>query len=63
MRSDEALGKSEPARLAAGPSDAGPTAHAELLQERLLLRTLIDNLPDAIYVKDAACRKTLVPVE
>jgi PAS domain-containing protein len=49
--------------LAAGPSDAGPTAHAELLQERLLLRTLIDNLPDAIYVKDATCRKTIVPVE
>jgi sigma-B regulation protein RsbU (phosphoserine phosphatase) len=32
---------------------------AELLKERLLLRTLIDNLPDAIYAKDAAGRKTL----
>jgi sigma-B regulation protein RsbU (phosphoserine phosphatase) len=31
----------------------------ELLKERLLLRTLIDNLPDAIYAKDAAGRKTL----
>ena len=28
-------------------------------RERSLLRTLIDNLPDAIYAKDAACRKTL----
>jgi PAS domain S-box-containing protein len=32
---------------------------AELLKERLLLRTLIDNLPDAIYAKDPAGRKTL----
>ena len=32
---------------------------AELLKERLLLRTLIDNLPDAIYAKDAAGRKTM----
>ncbi len=30
-----------------------------LARERLLLRTLIDNLPDSIYAKDAACRKTL----
>jgi PAS domain S-box-containing protein len=28
-------------------------------RERLLLRTLIDNLPDAIYAKDAAGRKTM----
>jgi len=27
--------------------------------ERLQLRTIIDNLPDAIYSKDLACRKTL----
>jgi len=33
--------------------------NAELFQGRLLLRTLIDNLPMAIYAKDAACRKTL----
>jgi len=32
---------------------------AELLKERLLLRTLIDNLPDAIYAKDNAGRKTM----
>jgi PAS domain S-box-containing protein len=30
-----------------------------LHRERSLLRTLVDNLPDAIYVKDAAGRKTL----
>jgi PAS domain S-box-containing protein len=33
---------------------------AELSQERLLLRTLIDNLPDGIYAKDTAGRKTMV---
>jgi PAS domain S-box-containing protein len=32
---------------------------AELLKERLLLRTLIDNLPDAVYAKDASGRKTM----
>ncbi len=31
----------------------------ELSQERRLLRTLIDNLPDCIYAKDAAGRKIL----
>lgn len=30
-----------------------------LARERLLLRTLVDNLPDCIYAKDAAGRKTL----
>jgi diguanylate cyclase (GGDEF)-like protein/PAS domain S-box-containing protein len=30
-----------------------------LAQERNLLRTVIDNLPDRIYVKDADCRKIL----
>ena len=35
------------------------SAEAELRYERGLLRTLIDNLPDAIYVKDSACRKTI----
>jgi PAS domain S-box-containing protein len=33
--------------------------NAELFQGRLLLRTLIDNLPAAVYTKDAAGRKTL----
>ena len=33
--------------------------NAEIFQERRLLRTLIDNLPFAIYAKDTACRKTL----
>jgi sigma-B regulation protein RsbU (phosphoserine phosphatase) len=32
---------------------------SELTQERRLLRTLIDHLPDAIYVKDLAGRKLL----
>ncbi len=32
---------------------------AELSKERLLLRALIDNLPDAIYAKDATGRKIL----
>ncbi len=32
---------------------------AELSRERLLLRTLIDNLPDCIYAKDTAGRKTM----
>ena len=32
---------------------------AELSQERRLLRTLIDNLPDCIYAKDTAGRKIL----
>ncbi len=34
-------------------------AEESLQRERILLRTLIDNLPDAIYVKDAQCRKTV----
>jgi PAS domain S-box-containing protein len=34
-------------------------AEAALAAERTLLRTLVDNLPDAIYVKDVAGRKTL----
>jgi two-component system cell cycle sensor histidine kinase/response regulator CckA len=34
-------------------------AEQALRYERNLLRTLIDNLPDAIYVKDSACRKMI----
>ncbi len=35
-------------------------AEEALEQEHILLRTLIDNLPDAVYVKDSAMRKILV---
>jgi len=38
----------------------GQMAIANLLNERLLIRTLIDNIPDSIYSKDLECRKTLV---
>ncbi|MDP2113729.1 MAG: ATP-binding protein, partial [Bacteroidota bacterium] len=34
-------------------------AEEKLLRERKLLRTLIDNLPATIYVKDAECRKII----
>jgi PAS domain S-box-containing protein len=34
-------------------------AEEQLQYERNLLRTVIDNLPDAIYVKDTKCRKTV----
>ena len=34
-------------------------AEDALARERLLLRTLIDNLPDGVYAKDTAGRKTL----
>ena len=34
-------------------------AEQALVQERTLLRTLIDNLPDCIYAKDATGRKIL----
>jgi PAS domain S-box-containing protein len=35
-------------------------AEDKLISERILLRTLIDNLPDNIYVKDTQMRKLLV---
>ena len=31
----------------------------KLISERKMLRTMIDNLPDTIYVKDAECRKII----
>lgn len=34
-------------------------AEETIYNERLLLRTIIDNIPDAIYTKDLNCRKTL----
>ncbi|HAH25089.1 MAG TPA: hypothetical protein DCL77_15255 [Prolixibacteraceae bacterium] len=34
-------------------------AEQELSRERMMLRTLIDNLPATIYVKDAQCRKII----
>lgn len=34
-------------------------AEENLRKERILLRTLIDNIPDVIYVKDLECRKTV----
>jgi PAS domain S-box-containing protein len=39
---------------------AGKLAEEALAQERSLLRTLIDNIPDCIYAKDTAGRKLLV---
>ena len=37
-------------------------AEESLKRERNLFRVLIDNLPDAIYVKDSECRKTIANV-
>jgi hypothetical protein len=34
-------------------------AEEEIRQERRMLRTLIDNLPDTIYVEDTECRKVI----
>jgi PAS domain S-box-containing protein len=33
-------------------------ANVHLANERLLFRTLVDNLPDSLYMKDTSCRKT-----
>ena len=37
-------------------------AEEALQKERILLKTLINNLPDGIYVKDIECRKTIVNI-
>lgn len=37
-------------------------AEEALQHERILLRLLIDNVPDLMYTKDTACRKTLVNI-
>src|SRR5258706_14824587 len=55
-------GREELARQIAELSQANAalTEHVgKINQERRLLRTLIDHLPDAIYAKDTAGRKTL----
>ncbi len=53
--------KGKPVRMVGALSDISKQREMEtrLLEERNLLRALIDNLPDYIYVKDMAVRKTL----
>ncbi|HKW28337.1 MAG TPA: PAS domain S-box protein, partial [Verrucomicrobiae bacterium] len=53
--------KGRPVRMIGALSDISKQREMEtrLLEERNLLRALIDNLPDYIYVKDMAVRKTL----
>jgi len=48
-----------PASKVINGTDASPAHTDEFLHEHLLLRTLIDNLPDGIYAKDTAGRKTM----
>jgi PAS domain S-box-containing protein len=45
-----------PASKVINGTDASPARTDEILQERLILRTLIDNLPDYVFVKDAQSR-------
>ena len=45
-----------PASKVINGSDVSPARTDEILQERLILRTLIDNLPDLVFVKDAQSR-------
>ena len=49
-------------RRADAGAAATPGADDALASERRMLRTLIDNLPDFIYVKDAQCRFLLANV-
>ncbi len=46
-------------RMQARDLSAEKRMDAALTQERNLIRTLIDNLPDAVYVKDTKCCKTV----
>jgi len=48
-----------PAAKVTNGTDASPARTNEISHEQLLLRTLIDNLPDCIYAKDTAGRKTM----
>jgi PAS domain S-box-containing protein len=48
-----------PAAKVINGADASPARTAGISHEQLLLRTLVDNLPDCIYAKDAAGRKTM----
>jgi two-component system, NtrC family, sensor kinase len=50
-----------PIRIAGSMADIDVRKGAEedLRRERILLRTLIDNIPDAIFVKDRNCRKVV----
>jgi PAS domain S-box-containing protein len=48
-----------PASKVINGADVSPARTAEISHEQLLLRTLIDNLPDCIYAKDATGRKTM----
>ena len=45
-----------PASKVINGASASPARTDEFLQERLILRTLIDNLPDFVFVKDAQSR-------
>ena len=53
--------KGKPMRMVGVLSDVSKHKEMEtrLLEERNLLRALIDNLPDSLYLKDAQARKTL----
>jgi len=47
-------------RMQAKDLAAQKRMEAAITKERNLLRTVIDNIPDAIYVKDKECRKVIV---
>jgi len=45
-----------PASKVSNGTDASPARTGEILHEGLILRTLIDNLPDLVFIKDAQSR-------